>query len=91
MNETIRDRTGKNHRVEIYTERIPDCEVEHSGYNQVTVADVGGQRLFVSCVFHYRDFDKSRIFSMLRSVEYYLDGKHHPTHYTGKFAHLGVQ
>ena len=63
MNETIKDITGKNHKVEIYTERIPDSEVEHPGYDQVTVADVDGERLFMGCVFYYRDFLQLNHFS----------------------------
>ncbi|MBC8508881.1 MAG: hypothetical protein H8D34_28835 [Chloroflexi bacterium] len=91
MQEIIRDYTGKNHKVEIYTERIPDCEVEHPGFDQVVVAEVDGVRLFMGCIFYYRDFQESRLFSMLRSVEYFLAGKHHSTHYTGNFSHLAVK
>lgn len=91
MNETIKDCTGKNHTVEIYIETVPENETENSGFNKVVVADIDGERIFRGCVYHYLDYNKSRFFSMLHSVEYFLSGKHHPTHYTGKFAHLGVK
>ena len=83
MQETIKDKFGKNHKVAIFQEVDEEDE-----FTARIVAEVDGEHLFCSLPFSRRDYQKSRYFSMLRSVEYFFSGNHHVTHYTGKFAYL---
>jgi hypothetical protein len=88
MDTVIRDWTGKNHKVVIEVASYSgDCGIDPN-YRAIVARIDGLPTLRDHPVFNSHADLSSACFRMERAVEYYLDGKHHPTHYTGSLAHL---
>ena len=84
----MKDWTGRTHQIEIVTAKLidPDTGCVAPGWHNVEGLIDGQRVLLDSPVSTPHLDDASR--HMEATLERYLDGRHHPTHYTGKFAHL---
>lgn len=88
MTITLRDWTGRNHKVEIITAKLIDVDTGCVAPGWYTVEGIiDGQGLMLDTPVSWPHIT-SAIYSMEAALERYLDGQSHPTHYTGKFAHL---
>lgn len=85
MTITLRDWTGRNHTAEVIA-TADNSEYPHDFWFQVR-GYVDGQSVLLDSPVSSPNLTSARV-SMEASLERYLDGQSHPTHYAGKFAHL---
>jgi hypothetical protein len=89
MNElefTHKDASGKNHKVSIDVIQA-DWDGCTSPRTRRVVATIDGE-IFLGIYPVDVANVSSAAASLKRAVKSYLDGHHHPTQYTGRFAHL---
>lgn len=84
MTITLRDWTGRNHTAEVIA-TADNSEYPHDYWFQVR-GYIDGQPVMAESASS-PNLTSARV-SMEASLERYLDGQSHPTHYAGKFAHL---
>ena len=85
MTTTLRDWTGKNHTIETIA-IVDNSEYPHDYWFKVEGV-IDGQGIMLDTPVSKPNL-RSAHFNMVAALDRYLDGRHHPTHYAGKFAHL---
>jgi len=91
----MKDWTGKTHQIEIVTAKLIDADTGLVAPGWYTVEGViDGQGLMLDTPVSYPHLTSAR-YSMERALDRFLEGRHHPTHYTashnGRFAYLARQ
>ena len=77
----MKDWTGKSHRVEVKYRKST-----HPEWGEVwdVIGVVDGEEILLDYPFSTLREAKKQYWRMIRDLEYWLQGKHHPTHYRNR-------
>jgi hypothetical protein len=82
-----KDASGKTHKVSIDVFQAADWDGCTSPRTCRVVASINGESFLGAYPVDVANVSSAAA-SLKRTVKFYLDGQHHPTQYTGRFAHL---
>lgn len=88
MLERMKDHTGKTHEARTVATRQTD-EDSYTGLWYQVEGIIDGEPVLLTAPVAPENLTGAHL-DMLRSVQRYLDGQHHPTQYTGRLAYLAI-